>query len=310
MSVFNAIAPVFVIIALGAALQRFNFLSEEQVNGLGRLVYWVGLPSLLFYKIATATYTGGAAGKIFLLVVLSMLAGIVISYLLVWLLHLPSQSVGAFVQAAFRGNLAFIGLPVVVYASSGPFVTEPNVETLAVLVLAPIVPVYNIFSVLVLLVGRKRLQMRTLKRLALQIVTNPLVLGSAAGLVVSLTALQLPPSLERTTHAIGQMSLPLALLTIGGSLTTVQLRGSLKYGLIAALIKVAVTPLIGFLLLRASGLGPLESKLALIYLACPTAASSYVLAEQLEGDRATAASAVVISTLLATISLSVAVAMR
>ncbi len=56
MEVFNTILPVFVIIALGALLRRFGFISADFARGLTRLVYWVALPAFLFYKMAASQF--------------------------------------------------------------------------------------------------------------------------------------------------------------------------------------------------------------------------------------------------------------
>ena len=78
-------------------------------------------------------------------------------------------------------------------------------------------------------------------------------------------------------------------------------------GLISSLIKILVAPGIGFLVANMLGLGWDERRIALIFLACPTAAASYVMTEQLGGDNKLAATTVVISSLLSVISLSLVV---
>ena len=63
---------------------------------------------------------------------------------------------------------------------------------------------------------------------------------------------------------------------------------------------------------RTDALGTVEgspSGVALILLACPTAVASYVLADQLDGDAALSAGAIVASTLLSVVSLGVVVAL-
>lgn len=310
MTVLNSLFPVFVIIVLGASLRRWRFFSDEILSGLNRLTYWVGLPCLLFNKIAAAQHTGQNAANLFLVMFLSMLGGIVAAYVVARLLQLPATSTGTFVQSSFRGNLAFIGLPVIIYSAMAQ--NAPGLaahETLAVLVLAPMAITYNAFSVLVLVLGRKKIDGESLKTIALQLLSNPLLIASTLGFVLSIANTPLPVWLARTTAAVGQTSLPLALIGIGGSLVSVQIRGSLLAASSAALLKVGVTPVIGYLLATALGLSPAESKITLIYLSCPTAAASFILVDQLGGDKHLAASAIVISTILAVISLGFAVSL-
>ncbi|MFQ5606063.1 MAG: AEC family transporter [bacterium] len=309
MHILNSLAPIFLILALGAVLVKSRFLSETYLQGLNRLTYWVGLPCLLFYKIASANHTTGPASRIFLVVVLGMAGVLVLSYLTAWLLRMPAKSVGTFVQAAFRGNLAFIGLPVLIYTSADLYGQDAHsMEMLGVLVIAPMVPIYNCLSVLVLLVSQQELNWQALKKIVQPIVTNPLVIASLGGLLVVFTGKNLPMALHRTLKVVGDMSLPLALISIGGSLVLVEIRGSLGFAATAALLKMVLAPLLGYFVAQFMGLAPAETRIALIYLACPTAVSSFVLVDQIGGDNALAASAVVISTILAMFSLGFVVA--
>jgi predicted permease len=180
---------------------------------------------------------------------------------------------------------------------------------MAVLALGPMVPIYNIAAVVVLSLSRHSFGPGALRRMVVQVVTNPLLLACAAGVAVSASGLTLPAAVLRTCELVGQFGLPLALLALGGTLAVTPVRGHVSAALAAALVKVAAVPAVGLAaahLLRATAT---ERGVALILLACPTAVASYILAEQLEGDAPLAASAVVLSTALSVVSLAVAVAM-
>ena len=130
-------------------------------------------------------------------------------------------------------------------------------------------------------------------------VTNPLVLSCAAGLLFVVFDWKLPPVIRQTCATLGQMGTPLALLSIGASLTFASLRYRIVPTSAASLIKVAAGPVVGYLVARWLGLSPMETRVALIFLACPTAAASYVMAQQLGSDDKLAGSIIVVSTILA-----------
>jgi hypothetical protein len=310
MHVFNSLAPVALIIALGAVLLKTKFLSQEAIGVLNRLTYWIGLPCLLFYKIASAHYDLGTSGHVFLVVVIGMAAVLILGYFAAWLMRVPARSVGTFVQASFRGNLAFIGLPVLIYTSSDMPGMDGNVEMLGILVIAPMVPIYNLLSVIVLLASQQKSEWQSLKRFLQPMITNPLVIASLAGGMFVLMGWQLPLALTRGFEAVSQMALPLALICIGGTLSSVDFRTHILFAAAASLLKVAVAPIIGYFAAQFFQLQPAEVRIALIYLACPTAAAAYVLTNQIGGDDALAAGTVVISTLLGMISLGVAVSLK
>ena len=105
--------------------------------GIRKLVFWIALPALLVNKLTNATFDLSLALRATLVMLGVSTALIVIAYIAIPLLRLPGRSRAAYVQGGVRGNLAFVGLPVVIYAvsaSSGP--ESASLETLALLVLA------------------------------------------------------------------------------------------------------------------------------------------------------------------------------
>ena len=281
---------------------RSGFTPKGFFRDTNRLVYWVGLPSLLFYKTAQLTGQSGAALRILGVLVAGMAACIVMGYLLGWVMRVPRASLGAFVQGSYRGNLAFVGLPVVLFMLASLGGGDGHWESIAVLVIAPLIPIYNIVAVIVLQAGRHTSGHRLVRRLGMaaqRILTNPLVVSCALGILYSLSGWGLPQVISRTCAAVGQITLPLALMGIGASLTVQGLRGALTRSLTAALIKVAVAPLAGWLVAAWMGLSPMETRIALIYLTCPTAAVSYVMASQLGADEELSAHIILLSVLLA-----------
>jgi predicted permease len=308
MFVLNTLLPVLALIALGATLRRWNFGPPTFFREANRLLYWIALPALLFYQTAEATIQGGAALRVFLTLLAGMAASIGLGYLMALLLRLPRTSVGAFVQGAYRSNLAYVGLPVVLLslaAAPGHSLTDSN--SLAVLSVAFLVPIYNLIAVIVLLTGRPVTADMgyTAKRMLTAMLTNPLVISCAAGLLFIIFDWKLPPVIRQTCVTLGQMSTGLALLSIGASLTFVSLRPRIVPAGASSLIKVAAGPMVGYLVARWLGLSPVELRVALIYLACPTAAASYVMAQQLGSDDKLAGSIIIVSTLLAVPALAI-----
>ncbi len=307
MHIINTLAPVFLLIALGAVLRKSRFISAELIAGLNRLVYWVGLPCLLFYKIAIADYDFHTAGKTFLAVFLGMFASILAGYIVAYLLKVPAASVGTFVQGAYRGNLLYIGLPIIIYSFHGAQNAQ-QMQNTAAIVLGFIVPFYNILAVIVLLASQHKIDRHIFTKIFSSVLTNPFFIACVAGIIYSASALKMPLAAERTIEALGWMALPLALLAIGATLAYGQISGQKTFAFVASIIKIALTPLIGLFFTFLFGLAGGETRIALIYLACPTAVLSFIMAENLSGDGKLAAAIVFISTILSVISLAVVVA--
>jgi predicted permease len=232
---------------------------------------------------------------------------IVLGIIYARLARLTPAAAGTFVHVAMRGNLAYVGLPVLLYLAGVAGPAAPN-PTLIILAFAPFVLFQNVVSILLLLAGRQPFGPRVVRDLAWEIVTNPLLVAVGVGLLSSLTGFRPPTFLAQTLDAVGAMASPLALVGIGGSLLTVPLRAHWGNAAVGAVLKVAVVPLGGVLLGHWLGLPRNEMVIALIFLACPTAVASHPLVIQLDGDEALASTAIVLSTLLSAVSLAVVVA--
>ncbi len=308
MHIINTLAPVFLVIALGAFLSWRKFFSPEFVKALTRLAYWVGLPCLLFSKIATAAYDLSIAGKTFLVVLAGMFGCMLVAYITSFFLRVPHNLAGVFTHGAYRGNLAFVGLPVIIYsfANSGGF-DAAKMETIAALVLGLIVPFYSIFGVIVLLGSQHKIDRHVPGKIARELITNPLIIACVLGMVYRMFFASLPTAIERTISTVGQMALPIALIGIGATLIQCKIVGQIRLAMAVAAIKLAAAPLIGYFAADLLGLRAGETRIALLFLATPTAIASYVLVDQLGCDSEFAAKIVVISSVFSMVSLAVVV---
>jgi hypothetical protein len=308
MQIINTLLPVFLMIVVGVFLRKIKFFSDEFVDGLNRLVFWVGLPCLLFDKIVTAEHSYGVAGKTTLVMIAGTLGSVILAYIVAFIIRIPSRAVGTFVQGTFLGNLYYVGLALLIYNFAGAdSKASARMENVAMLVLALLVPIHNIASIVVLLASQHKLDRYAPARIARAAIANPIFLACVAGIIYSYVFPPLPLVITRSCEAVGQASLPLALIGIGAVLAQSKIAGSGVPALIASIIKVAVSPIVGFWAARWIGLEAAETKIALLFLACPTAVASYVVAEQLGGDEELSAAIIVVSTILAIISLSVVI---
>ena len=297
MLVLNVLAPVFLLIALGAVMQRTGFTSAGFLREANRVTYWLGLPALLFSELISSYHH--AHGAAHLLSVVFTATGLMIglAYLLGWLLRVPGPALGTFVQGAFRGNLAFVGLPIIFAFPDTPVAGGLTLRAAAVILIAPTMVMYNTVAVVVLLLSQHRLGWRMVWPIVRQLATTPPLLATVAGVAFAMKGWTLPPALDKAFTALGEMALPLGLLGVGGALVSIKLGATWKRPLAAALLKTFVLPLLGLLLARCWGLSPAETRLVAIFLATPTAIVSYTMAVEMKGDEPIAAGTIVLSVL-------------
>lgn len=307
MFILNSIAPIFILIALGMVLQKTGLYPDSFFKGLNKLVFWIALPALLISRISVAELEPGTISRIVMLFAFASLATLGLAWGVSRAMKLPPPSTGSFIQGSFRGNGAFVGLPVIIY-SLGSF--DPRAEELGTVILAPVVILFNIMSVSVLThYGRNKQDARkSICSVLVELFKNPLILACAAGLLLNLSGTPVPLVLSRPLDALGDTALALILLSIGASLEFERLRGAASPSLIASLIKVVAAPAIGFLMAGLFDIGPTEKMIAILYLACPAAGMSYVMAEVMGNDGPLAGRIVALSTLLSGITLPFAMA--
>lgn len=298
MTILETLAPMILLIALGAGLARIKFLGREFMTDLNKLAFWVALPALLFVSATHASEPGGQVGRLLGVLFSGTILITLLAWILCLLLRMPAASRGALSQSAFRGNLAYIGIPVLAYSLN----SDTKAMATAVIAMVLLMAFYNVLAVIVLHRRGQSDGGRVLKA----IVTNPLLLAGLIGLLVPLSGVALPGFIDRALTSLGNAAVPIALLCIGGSLATTRLEGRRSYIVLASILKVAVLPFLVFWMGKLGGLGPKEMRIAMVLTACPTAAASFVMAKQMGGDEALASGSIALSTLLSALSLAAA----
>lgn len=137
------------------------------------------------------------------------------------------------------------------------------------------------------------------------VLSNPLILACFAGIIFSRSKLIFPVFLAKTFSLTSLVTLPLALLSIGGILTFKNLRKHFNLSFAGALFKLIILPGVGYVFLRLFDVSDLSFKVGMIYLALPTSTAIYVLSSQLNSDTELASSAIVLSTILSFFTLTV-----
>ncbi len=298
MDIIQTILPIFIVIVLGWLCCRGGFMPAVFVGPANRLVYFLAIPAMIFRSIAGSSLKTHFEVKVLLLTLTALLA----TALLAWGLTCvrafdgPAHR-GSFIQAAFHGNLGYIGLAVAYYMM-GP-VGLAHASILAGFVMI----VHNLMGVLVLSYHAAEQPTTSRRRLmAGQIIKNPVIVACMAGILFSLSGLPMPGMLDRVLAIVASMALPLALLIIGASLSFREFSGHFYSVAGASMIKLVFMPAMGLLLYRLAGLAPEAYLPGLILLAAPTATVAYVMALALKGDADFTVAVISLSTLLSLIS--------
>ncbi|HIY66761.1 MAG TPA: AEC family transporter [Candidatus Agrococcus pullicola] len=267
--VFTGFGIIAFVIFVGWLLSAINIVSQEGRLVLNRVAFFAASPALLFLVLSRADLKVVFSG-----VLLASAATIAIAAALYWAVAraLFTKDPGRLVigtSASVYANINNIGLPVAIYVIGDAQYVGPML-ILQLVVMAPIV----LGALDLLQPGRK-----SIARILLQPVRNPIVIASALGVVVAATGLQLPEFVEAPLEILGGAAIPLMLLAFG-----VSLRGTrpLERGtgrrevLVASVMKAIVMPVIAWVLAAfVFGLEPVHVYAVTVMAALPTAQNMY-----------------------------------
>lgn len=296
----NVTMPIFLVMVIGYILKQIGMLNDNFVTVANKFNFKVTLPFMLFKDIA------GVDIKAVFDIKYVLFCAIVstICFWVVWgaakLLVRDKTIRGAFVQSSFRGSAAVMGLAFIqnIYGSSamGP------------LMIISAVPLYNIFSVIVLTfeandntgIDKKA----KIRQAGINICKNPIILSILAGLIVGLLGIQFPTLVNKTISNVAQMATPLALITIGAGFEGRKALAKIAPTMAASMIKLVLQPLVFLPVAAWMGFSGEKMIAILIMLASPTTPSCYIMAKSMNNDEVLTASVIVTTTLMAAFTLT------
>ncbi|MEH6577266.1 MAG: AEC family transporter [Amphritea sp.] len=294
----NIVAPIFFIVFLGYLLLRLRVIDAAFVTTASRLVFTIALPALVFMSISRMDFQA-----VFNPALLSyFVIGTTITFTILWQISkrfiLKPEDLGVFIQGSFRGNFGIVGLA----ASFNMFGDSGLAQ--ASLLLACVIPLYNILSVLALSLPMQRESGLNLIKLLKDIASNPLIIAVILALPFSYFGWGLPAVGNKIGNYFANLTLPLALLAIGGSLNLKSLRDSSRQASWATLTKLVILPVALTLGAWLYGFRAQEIGVLFVLFGCPTAAASFVMAKAMNGNAQLAANIILTTTLGSVITLS------
>ncbi len=292
LTIFIAIAPVFLLILGGYGLRRGGIPSTEFWNLNDKLVYWVLMPALFFAKISSADLTSGTLGSYAVILYTGFFAAIGAGLLLgrAW----SAADATSILQGSARFN-TFVAL-----ALAETLFGAAGLQT-AVLGSAVLIPVVNVtvVTLLSLLIGTRG------RSVFAELARNPLILSIAAGALFNLAGWTEVPVLHECARILGSAALPIMLMCVGANLKVRGLQGSILAISAATFGKFIVFP--AGVLLAIMFLQPdrLTAEIAVIFASLPTGVAAYTLARQMGGNAQLMAAIITVQTLLSFVTLPV-----
>ena len=281
--------PDFLLIALGFVLCRWTALDRPLWEAAERLVYYLLFPVLLFNSIVRSPLQPGQTASLALAAVGTTACGIALALALKRWPGVDARMHASGAQIAFRFN-SFIALALAERLGG------PNGLAWMALIVALSVPIGNVAAVWPLARHGGHSYGRELLR-------NPLILGTLAGLLANVGGLELPAPVATTLQRIGVAALPVGLMAVGAGLQFGRLKASPALAATLLALRHAAMPLVAIGLAWALALPPEQRTIVILFGALPTASSTYVLAARMGGDAGFVAGLVTVSTLLGMVTI-------
>ena len=213
----NSTVPIFLVMILGWVIKRLGIIDDNFASKANKYVFKVALPVLLFRDLSATDFKSQFDAKF----VIYCMVVTILMFSIIWILteiFMKDESMkGAFVQASFRSSAAILGMAFIqsMYSSTG----------MAPLMIVAAVPLFNIFSVIVLTFkavpenadgkAAEKDSASNIKKACINIARNPIIIGIVLGFLASVAGLKQPVIMQKTIQSVAQTATPVALICIG-----------------------------------------------------------------------------------------------
>lgn len=293
----NAIVPFLIYLGYGYITRRLGVFDEAFANKLNNVMFRLFFPFLIFYNIYNASWDAMPSTTLIVSTFVTITSLCILAVLVLPHLVKDHTRIGVIAQGIYRSNMLMYGLPLTVNIF-GDEAAAP-----AAMIVTCCIAVYNVSAVIILEMFRDA-EHTTPRKLLLGLCKNPLLQGAAVGLILFLTGIQLPSSVDSAISSISSMTSPLALFLLGATLHFSAIGKNLRCLMITLGIKmVAVPALLVPISYNLLGLRGAEFFLFIMTFATPVATATYPMSQNMGADGELAGQLVVISTALSLLTL-------
>ncbi|WP_041860797.1 AEC family transporter [Candidatus Puniceispirillum marinum] len=296
-AMISTILSVLLLVVVGHLIKMRAFVPVSFWDGLSKICYWILFPGLLFNLTSTASLSAAFILPFSLTLLIAASVMVVYGFLAGRLIGANGPATSSLVQAGLRHN----GFLMLAFVQGAFGVAALEIGAIAVAVL---VPISNIFAVIIIFLLRDGAQDAHLGRaITSELARNPLMGAIILGGIVNVLSIPVPSFIFGAADILGSAALPMLLLCVGASIRISALRAHSAALVLAVLAKLLVLPVVMMLVGMALGLDK-DVLLVLVVLAvAPTATSSFTLAQELGGDAPLMAEIITVQTLVAAIGI-------
>lgn len=289
------IISIVLMIGLGYFLKRIDFLSEEDIDPLNKIVMYILMPCMIFSALYSADMSLLPTLGILPFVILTASIGSgVIAYIILKRLHYDDKKIWSVLVTVMIANTAFMGYPVNLGVYGHPGFLRAIFCDLATTCM------FLLLSfVLVLKFGG------TVKRAFREILLFPPLWAVVLGISFNLLNIPIGPVLDKTVNYLADGAIPLIMISLGLSIELGGLARSKAMVIFTSIIKLGVFPLIALIVVSLLGLTGLQHDVGIIEAAMPSGMLSLLLAITYKLDYELTSDCILINTVISLITLPI-----
>lgn len=281
VTVLEIVAPVFLLAAIGVVWVRVG--AEYRIRFVTQLSMTLGVPCLIFTSLMQTNLDPGALTALVLASIAAYAVVIVVVAAIVRMLGLETRT---YTAPLIFGNTGNLGLPLALFAFGDVGLSY------AVVVFAVMAILSFTFGVWLVAGGGS----------PAKVLKEPVVAATLLGALFLWQGWETPRFLTTTLELIGQIAIPLMLITLGVAVARLSAAGLGRATGLAAL-KLVICVSVAWIVGAQFQLDPIAFAVLVLQVATPVAVTSYLLAEKYGADAEAVAGLVVASTLMAVLAL-------
>lgn len=287
LTVLQIVAPVFLLAGIGFTWVKVGL--EYRIQFVTQLATTLSLPCLIFVSLMRTEIDPVALGTLSMASVVAYAAVTVVMLALVRIAQLNTRTYAA---PLIFGNTGNLGLPLALFAFG-------DVGLSYAIIVFAIMALWSYTFGIWLVAGAGSFG---------KVLREPLVWGTVLGALFLWQGWQTPTFLTNALDLIGQMAIPMMLITLGVAVARLSTKGMLQAAGLSA-IKLLLCTGIAWVVGRFFALDPIAFGVLVLQVATPVAVTSYLLAEKYGAQSDKVAGLVVASTLMAVAALPLILAL-
>lgn len=292
----NAVLPSAIYLLIGILIRACHVLTDKEVKKFTHMVFVTLYPFIMFDNLYGKNLADNLNIKLMVYSGAFTLAQFIISWIFVCHIEKDNYERGAMIQALYRSNYVLLGFPIAINLFG-----KGNITAVAMIMML-VVPFYNVSAVIVF--EKFRGGRANIKHVLKKIMTNPIIDGGIAAMIVMALGITLPEPIHNTVTTLSDCTSPIAMILLGAALNLNGFSSDRKRIFICTFGKLVFFPafcIAGAVMLGLRGV-PLVA--VTLMVSAPDALASFAMASSMGGNGKLAGELVVITTILSCFTIS------